>query len=267
MEYLGRRPAPPLADAVERVWHLSGVLPADSVRLLPGGGTLDLVFDLGGAGGPVVRGPVTRATTLVAEQPVTLVGAHVRPGGALSFLPVSPRDLVDRQVGLDELWGSCASTLRDRLAELPDPERRLDLLEAILFDRLSRARVGHRAVTAALPMLDSPLRPPRMRDVAAEVGLSQRRFIELFGREVGITPKRYARLRRFHRAKSSLATTTGVSSWARFAVGHGYFDQSHVIRDFVEFTGLTPTQHLRARTGETALDRLVHAYREPAVTS
>ena len=87
----------------------------------------------------------------------------------------------------------------------------------------------------------------RVRDVARRVGLSQRRFIRVFAAEVGLTPKLYGRVRRFQRA---LALVRGVPApdWAQLAVECGYFDQSHLIRDFRAFAGLTPEEYLRHRS-------------------
>jgi AraC-like DNA-binding protein len=83
-----------------------------------------------------------------------------------------------------------------------------------------------------------------VRAIAAEVHLSHRRLIELFTREVGMTPKRFATVRRFERA---VAQAHGVDrvDWARLAAACGYFDQSHLIRDFTSLAGLPPTELLR----------------------
>jgi methylphosphotriester-DNA--protein-cysteine methyltransferase len=100
----------------------------------------------------------------------------------------------------------------------------------------------------------------RVAEVAAAVGLSRRRFIEVFEREVGLTPKLYARLQRFHVVKQRLATQGGPPSWAMFALECGYFDQSHLLRDFVEFSSMSPATYLRGRADETSFDHVVHAY-------
>lgn len=41
-----------------------------------------------------------------------------------------------------------------------------------------------------------------------------------------------------------------TADWARIAVDCGYFDQSHLIRDFLEFSGLTPADYLRRQSGQ-----------------
>jgi transcriptional regulator GlxA family with amidase domain len=140
------------------------------------------------------------------------------------------------------------------------PTERFRLLEAALLDRLRRARPGHRAVRVAMGTLHSGGNEVRVADLAALVGLSRRRFIQVFETEVGVTPKLYARLQRFHRVKYSIATLGAPSSWAALALDCGYFDQSHMIRDFVEFSGMSPTGYLQSRTGAAMFDHFVHTY-------
>jgi transcriptional regulator GlxA family with amidase domain len=86
----------------------------------------------------------------------------------------------------------------------------------------------------------------RVRDVARRVGLSDRRFIEVFRAEVGMTPKAYSRVRRFQRALAAArAVGAGRPEWARVAAACGYFDQSHLVHDFREFSGFGPAECLR----------------------
>jgi len=66
----------------------------------------------------------------------------------------------------------------------------------------------------------------------------------LFLREVGLTPKRLARIYRFHAALRGLQATTTLD-WAQLALDCGYYDQSHLSRDFREFTGRSPEEVLK----------------------
>lgn len=71
-------------------------------------------------------------------------------------------------------------------------------------------------------------------------------LIERFKIEVGVTPKRYCRIRRFQRALA--LSSRGDADWIRVAMDCGYFDQAHFIHDFRSFAGLTPTGYQTART-------------------
>jgi AraC-like DNA-binding protein len=276
MEYFGRTPSPPLDRFIERIWYCSDVPPHARERVLPGGGTIDLVVNLAEdeiricdpdnpglvrvCSGAVVRGTSTRSFVIDSRLRASMVGAHFKPGGAFPFLGISPSEIVDAHVQIDDLWGCDGRNLREQLLEAGSPSERLRLLEAALLRRLLRARPGHPAARAALDAFRAGGNDVRVADVATVVGLSRRRFIEVFEREVGLTPKLYARLQRFHLVKQRIATLGEPPSWAAFALACGYFDQSHMIRDFVEFSGMSPPSYLQGRTGETMFDHVIHAY-------
>jgi transcriptional regulator GlxA family with amidase domain len=83
-----------------------------------------------------------------------------------------------------------------------------------------------------------------VRDVARDVGICQRRFSSVFAAQVGLTPKLFCRILRFQRVRI-LADQIEKPDWAQIASTCGYFDQSHLINDFQEFSGFSPAEYLR----------------------
>jgi AraC-like DNA-binding protein len=92
-------------------------------------------------------------------------------------------------------------------------------------------------------------------EVAKWLGLSRRRFIEIFTEDVGMTPKRYSRVRRFQRALA-LATCARTQTWGELALECGYFDQAHLCREWAELTGVSPGEFLALRTIPTKENHL-----------
>ncbi|WP_174531147.1 helix-turn-helix domain-containing protein, partial [Micromonospora maritima] len=90
--------------------------------------------------------------------------------------------------------------------------------------------------------------------LADEVDWSRRHLAVRFRREFGLPPKTVARLLRFERAYASLGRTLDArpaagppaAGWAERAARWGYYDQSHLIREFQEFAGATPAALVRA---------------------
>jgi transcriptional regulator GlxA family with amidase domain len=78
----------------------------------------------------------------------------------------------------------------------------------------------------------------RIEGLADEVGWSRKRLWSRFRSQLGITPKRAARLVRFDHAAHLLAAGQAAAS---VATESGYVDQSHLHREVKTFTGLTPT--------------------------
>jgi AraC-like DNA-binding protein len=90
----------------------------------------------------------------------------------------------------------------------------------------------------------------RVGDVVQGIGLSLRRFGELFGSEVGLPPKAFCRIRRFNEVLRRVERCIDVD-WADVAASCGYFDQAHFNHDFRAFAGLTPSAYLRDRMSRT----------------
>jgi transcriptional regulator GlxA family with amidase domain len=79
--------------------------------------------------------------------------------------------------------------------------------------------------------------------VQHEVGCSPAQFIRRFEAAVGLTPKRYARVMRFGVLLPTLVRC-GPRDWADIAVSAGYFDQSHLIREFHQMAGMPPSKYV-----------------------
>jgi AraC-like DNA-binding protein len=195
--------------------------------------------------GAVLSGTYSRVFVCDATQHESMVGVHFRPGGAVPFLEQAANDFADTHADLGDLWGRSAAVLRERLCEGARPQERFRILEAFLMRRLHRhASKRHRAVAAALNMFGAAGTGAAVRDAAREVGLCERRFIQVFHTHVGVTPKLFCRLLRFQRARA-LAQRVATVDWSQLASACGYFDQSHLIRDFQEFSSSSPTAYLR----------------------
>ena len=88
-----------------------------------------------------------------------------------------------------------------------------------------------------------------VRSVSERLDVSPRQIARMFQRHVGMTPKRFARIRRLQRVLRSAHADPG-QDWVVLAAEHGYADQSHLIRDFRDLTGLTPSAYRRLATVE-----------------
>ncbi|HEY6555913.1 MAG TPA: AraC family transcriptional regulator [Polyangiaceae bacterium] len=249
-------PVAPLSTFVSKLWSLSDAPSHARERIVPSG-TFELVinldedefriYDSTGSehvrrfSGAMLSGAYRRFFVIDTREHASVMGVHFRPGGALPFLGHPPGLFPDSHIDLETLWGTHAGELRERLCSAPTLALRFQILEAALLGRLRRPLKRHGAVRVALSALD---RGTRVGDIVQQVGLSHRRFNELFTAEVGMTPKLYGRVQRFQRA-SRLARRRSSAGWSELAAECGYFDQSHLIRDFIDFSGFSPAEFLR----------------------
>jgi AraC-like DNA-binding protein len=160
---------------------------------------------------------------------------------------VPAHETSDADIPLAALWGhGRTAELRERLLAGDSLDAKLDVLEAMLQEMWTPPGL-HPAVSFALTMFDRAPTTTRIATVSDTIGLSAKRFIERFKIEVGLTPKRYCRIRRFQRAVARVNGGHHID-WPQVALDCGYFDQAHFINDFRSFSGLTPTAYLSART-------------------
>ncbi len=258
-----RVPAAPLSEFVGLLWMYEGYQqPHEKERLLPDG-SMELVVNLNedlvraydpyetqkfqSLRGSVMVGAHSEFFVIDTAQQQSVVGVHFKPGGAFPFFDPPAGELRNQMVSLDDLWGSMAGQLRERLLEAGTPEAMFRVLEEVLIARAAERLQRHPAVTFALGEFHGSTHSRTIAQVTGQIGLSPKRFIEVFRGEVGLTPKLFCRVRRFQRAVR-LASSGRPVEWAALAVDCGYFDQAHFIHDFRAFSGINPSTYVAQRT-------------------
>jgi transcriptional regulator GlxA family with amidase domain len=90
-----------------------------------------------------------------------------------------------------------------------------------------------------------------LREVAAAVGIGERRLQQVFHAHAGLSPRAWSRLARLHGCLRALRQTT-MPAWADVAVDSGYYDHPHLINEFRALCGVTLTEFLaRATSGSS----------------
>ncbi len=254
-------PSWPLSEFVACFWYSQGDAPAhDFERILPDG-SVELVINLSEdrmrvyerhscslaqtTRGAIVSGPRSDYFVIDTAQQLSTIGIHFKPGGGFPFLGMPATEVQNRQVALHDLWGTAAVDVREEVLEAPSVDDKFAVLERWLLQQAADLD-RHPAVEYAL----KEFRPGRGRsvtDVTAQIGISPKRFIQLFQKEVGLTPKLFCRVRRFQKVLHSIGMGERVE-WADVAIGCGYFDQAHFIHDFRAFSGLNPSTYVAQRT-------------------
>ncbi|HVT98621.1 MAG TPA: helix-turn-helix domain-containing protein [Acidobacteriaceae bacterium] len=256
-------PAPPLASFVRCFWYWEGMPhPHARERLMPNG-EATIVFNLrddemrlydaddldrytscGLAG---LTGPRTGCFAIDTAAQDRVIGIEFQPGGTFPFFREPAGEIANQSAPLDCLWGAAVGEIREQLLAARSVDAMFVILATALLERLVRPLELHPAVGWARGWI---CRAPHVATVAGvvdRIGLSQRRFIELFRDQVGLPPKAFCRVRRFQRVLESVHRKAGVD-WAQVALDGGYYDQAHFIHDFQGFAGMTPAAYLARAT-------------------
>lgn len=169
---------------------------------------------------------------------VRLIGVRVHPDGAVPFFQVKPQELANRYAALDDVSGKLARDVTAPVYDAPTIEQQVAVLEQGLAriateyakrDAPVRNAVGRILQTGGRVSID---------ELVSGASISGRQLERRFLSEVGIGPKVLCRILRFQQVFQALDRNSG--SWATVAADCGYYDQSHLIRDFQEFAGAAP---------------------------
>jgi AraC-like DNA-binding protein len=213
----------------------------------------------------IVAGPRTRGTYHPAARASTCIRMRVRSGRTRALLGAPVNELADRATPIEDLWGGLGRRLAAAASAVPpehggagvppdgghpNDERATELFRSLAEVLRERARslpsdpAGARLVGAAMRELAPESGPaPRLGVVADRLGISERHLRTVFAREVGLSPKHFARIARLRR----VLALAGRREWARVAGEAGFFDQAHLITDFRALMGISPGAYLAGR--------------------
>ena len=255
-------PRGPLSQVVSCLWYWEGAPQTHAKeRLLPNGES-SIIFNLRDDpmrvydarnltryetyGRAMLSGARSDCFVIDTCQQERVAGIQFFPGGAFPFLRLPASEVEGLSVNLDHLWSHLVDSIRARLLAAPDTSTLLETLESCLLEQLARPLDLHPAVSYALQQF-ARCNAVRVAAVIDQIGLSPRRFVELFHRQVGLAPKTFCRVRRFQQVLRTIQQT-GALDGARIALECGYYDQAHFIHDFQSFAGLTPCSYAAAAT-------------------
>jgi AraC-like DNA-binding protein len=249
MGYWEERPVDALRPYVAALWIWEGAAPPASYRVLPDG-CIDIIFSSTGAENTDahrldVVGTMTRCLVVSRVGVSIVVGARFRPGGAVTFLDCPASEITDASLSLEELWGQDANRLLSRLGECVSISEKLGVFQQALLERIRGAFPEDERMMYAARRIVADSSCTNLNNLASDAGLSPRQFRRRFEAEVGVGPKRFGRVIRSQRCLQMVLQRGG--RWADLAYEHGYCDQAHLIRDFKEFTGLSPIQYMATR--------------------
>jgi|CXWL01.1.fsa_nt_gi AraC-like DNA-binding protein len=252
------RPAPRLDELVATMWFGEGQVSYARDRILPSAQS-QLLINLGPPQYRIEPGPPERRVpfrdiwySALHQGPIdteaphgsALLGVAFKATGAFPWLGQELAGLGDRIIALADALGDGVLRLRERLLECRDVAMRFELVEAWLLARLHPRCSIHPAVRWAVTRIADSGGQVDVATLARLTGYTRKHLSELFERQIGLSPKALARVHRFKDAMTLLAARTEVP-WSQLAAQCGYYDQSHLVRDFRAFSGYAPGELLK----------------------
>ncbi len=189
----------------------------------------------------------TEPITIPSGNKSEMMVISFKKGMAASFFPFPMDEIADSVVDADLVWGSDFGLLRERLLETKDIDLRFKLVEEFLVTKVRSQLEINPCVEFALN--EMRLRPDEINigRMNEKIGYSQKHFTHLFQSQVGVTPKSFLKIMRFQKAIAEIEKAKSID-WGRISQDCGFYDQSHFINSFKNFSGFTPEQYAQIQT-------------------
>ena len=257
MRYREFQPSAALSGHIECFWTLEGThssqdrQPPPPERLLPDG-CIEVILNFGAPflehkeGGKCelqpllfVVGQMTRPVLVSPTGSVQLLGVRFAPGGTLGVFPLPPGELTNTVVPLFDVLPSVyleSSKLVNASSKMPEKVR---LIETLLLRHITANGERRASLRLAISTIIASGGQISLDRLAIDSGITGRQLERRFVSEVGIGPKLLCRVLRFQQVFRAVERSD--RNWANIAVECGYYDQAHLIRDFQQFAGQTPS--------------------------
>lgn len=171
-----------------------------------------------------------------------MIGIKLHPTAVTRLYGISMDTLTDRVVDLKTILNTETASLAEELRTVDNHERMAGLLNEYFSGLSPEETDTSRLVNEAIRMIFERKGGVAVSELMESLDVGERRLERLFREYVGLTPKFYSRIIRFNAIFR--LRQEGMDSWAGLVYEAGYYDQSHFIKNFQEFTGEDPAEYL-----------------------
>lgn len=241
---------------VQCIWIINHASIPLQTKMLPDGFS-DIMINLGGPytvsynhntaekiTGSVLFGQRTKTLRLDQPGDVSMIGIRLHPGKEFAFARKPASSFVDRTLELKELLGAVVNEFEEAAKSTTDDATKIKSTEALLLnyltscidesgdtmDRFMQIIYKAKGVMTIAALLD-------------QTGSTYKQCERLFKKHVGLTPKTYLRIVRFYHTFTQIRASEKVN-WTDLLRKYNYYDQSHFIKDYHHFTGVSPGAQL-----------------------
>ncbi|CAN5823948.1 helix-turn-helix domain-containing protein [soil metagenome] len=186
----------------------------------------------------------------IIGQPCTLTRKHVKndflifqivfqPGALFRLTGIPAKELTDTFIDAEAVFSGEINLVNERLSSSGSHLEMINIVEEFLYFLIRRVKYEKKPIDkVSLYLLNNP-KYPSFDWLASEACLSSKQFYLKFVERMGVSPKMFARLTQFHQAMIRKQLQPH-KDWLSIALDLGYYDYQHLVRDFKEFTLLTP---------------------------
>ena len=253
MDYQTYLPQEALAPFIKCYWTLSAPAAAAEARqrIVPDG-CMEMIFHSGDLYRQYlpdatcivqpkcfIFGQITQPLEIAPTGETRIFSVRFHPDGCLPFISMPVREMDNKAVSLEQLFGEQGNKLGTMVCAAEDVDTQIGLVENFLLEQIKTAEPGNRIAAISVQTLLQLKGQLGIDDLAGRLQVNRRQLERKFAAVIGLSPKQLAKIIRLQAALQMMGKGK-YNNLTELAYENGYFDQAHFIRDFKEFTGVTP---------------------------
>lgn len=189
-----------------------------------------------------VSGQFTSNYTLELLGRIGMAGIVLKPTCIHNIFRTRMSELVNARVPLSLFPGLPEEILWSAVRQQSSDEGRIKILEELMISYLPAAKASVSIIDEAVDYIDARKGCVSVEAVAERLNISRRYLEKKFLEKVGVSPKFYSRIKRFGSLSNKIARQEKID-WQEIIVEYDFHDQSHLVKEFMEFNQMNPTQY------------------------
>jgi len=181
------------------------------------------------------------------EKGVDIVGVKFKPLGITKLTGINMSCLADKIVDAEDLWGNELKQLCDEMQSATMLEKTINVLERFLLKKYLSTKLHYRIENAhnALMLINQHQGNIDIKSLQVQTNTSRKTLERAFMNYLGVPPKLYSRIVRFNAVKTIIDRSAFDGNLTKLALDFGFYDCSHFIAEFKNFSGSTPHNYLK----------------------
>jgi AraC-like DNA-binding protein len=199
-----------------------------------------------------VFGQISKFIEIEPTGTTGILSARFHPDGLAPFLDIPVTQLDNRACSLDELFGEEGRTLSEAVLQASDNAQRIAIIEKYFLDSMADREIIDSATKSCVDLILQSKGQVVVTELTDKLNITRRNMERKFNSLIGMSPKQLSRVTRLQ-ATIKMLQENRFTSLTSVAYENGYFDQAHFIKDFKDFTGLSPKDFYAENLTMTAL--------------
>jgi AraC-like DNA-binding protein len=199
-----------------------------------------------------VVGQLTQPLKIEPIGETGIFAVRFHPGGFMPFATIPIKEMENKAVSLEALFNEDGQQIAQKILQANTTLERIELIEEFLINRLASSNTVDRIIRSTVETILTANGQIPVDELTKQININRRQLERKFSSAIGLSPKQLSKTIRLQATLKMMVNKQFTSLTALASEGE-YYDQAHFIKDFKEFTGLTPKEFYSENLKMTSL--------------